>query len=113
MFKEFSLIYLKFANANRITEDRIRVQDQYLDSLRGNTEAAEHLVRSNSPVHRQPTEPREETQPRQVEGQYVEEYSSQPEHREEARFQAQEEAQFAGEHETHTKKAEVRQAVPA
>jgi hypothetical protein len=106
-----------FANATRITEDRARVQEQYLDSLRGNTEAAEHLVRTNSPVHRQATEPREETQPRQVEGQYAEEYSSQQENREEAiketRFQAQEEVNFAGEHETHTKKAEVRQAVPA
>ncbi len=102
-----------FANANRITEDRARVQDQYLDSLRGDAQAAEHLVRSNSPVHRQPTEPREETQPRAD----AEEYSSQQENREEAtkegRFQAQEEAGFAGEHETHTKKAETRQAVPA
>jgi chromosome segregation ATPase len=104
-----------FANANRVTEDRIRVQEQYLESIRGNAEAAEHLVRSNSPVHRQPTEPREETQPRHVEGQYAEEYSSQQENREEAvketRFQAED--HFAGEHETHAKKAEVRQAVPA
>jgi chromosome segregation ATPase len=105
-----------FANATRITEDRARVQDQYLDSLRGDAQAAEHLVRSNSPVHRQPTEPREETQPR-VDNQYAEEYSSQQENREEAtkegRFQPQEETNFAGDHETHTKKAEVRQAVPA
>jgi len=105
-----------FANASRITEERARVQDQYLDSLRGDAQAAEHLVRSNSPVHRQPTEPREETQPR-VDNQYAEEYSSQQENREEAtkegRHQVQEETNFAGEHETHTKKAETRQAVPA